>query len=99
MPGGGLAYRSQRPPQPLTATEESVLVAAAAGITGFCLGDIPYDSGPLHEAGGGNVIAALTGRTGASADAVHSTALFVINDEATYMIRRPQDFSYAEIDA
>src|SRR5262249_26198730 len=45
----------------------------------------------------GNVMAALTGRTGASADAVHSAALFVINDEGTYLWRRPQDFSLDQV--
>lgn len=99
IPGGGLAYASQKAPLPLSAEEEALLAFAAAGINGLALGDLPYQEGDLHEGGGGNVIAALTGRTGASADAVHSTALFVINDEATYLLKRPQDFTIDEIAA
>jgi hypothetical protein len=98
MPGGGLEYRSQHPPLPLTKTEEALLCFAAAGVTGLCLGDVPFASGGQKESGGGNVMAALTGRTGASADAVHSAALFVVNDEGTYLWRRPQDFSLDQVD-
>ncbi len=96
MPGGGLEYRSRHEPLPLTKREEALLCFAAAGLSGLCLGDVPFASGGLKEGGGGNVMAALTGRTGASADAVHSAALFVINDEGTYLWRRPQDFSLDE---
>jgi hypothetical protein len=98
MPGGGLAYKSPHQPFPLTTTEEALLAFAAAGVNGLCLGDVPYQPGDWPEAGGGNVMAALTGRTGASADAVHGTALFVINDEGTHLLKRPQDFSLGEID-
>ena len=97
MPGGGLEYRSRREPLPLTKTEEALLCFAAAGVSGLCLGDVPFGSGGLKEGGGGNVMAALTGRTGASADAVHSAALFVVNDEGTYLWRRPQDFPLDQI--
>jgi hypothetical protein len=97
LPGGALAYASKAEPKPLDLAEEALLAFAAAGVNGMALGDLPYREGELHEGGGGNVIAALTGRTGASADAVHSTALFVINDEATYLLRRPQDFTLSEV--
>lgn len=97
MPGGGLAYKSPHNPVPLSTAEEALLAFAAAGVNGLCLGDVPYDAGDWTEAGGGNVMAALTGRTGASADAVHGTALFVINDEGTHLLKRPQDFSLAEV--
>jgi hypothetical protein len=97
MPGGGLAYESPHAPVPLTEAEEAMLAFAAAGVNGLCLGDVPYQPGDWDEAGGGNVMAAITGRTGASADAVHGTALFVINDEGTHLLKRPQDFSLEEI--
>ena len=97
IPGGGLAYGSAHQALPLTKLEEALLAFAAVGVTGLCLGDVPYASGQQFEAGGGNVMAALTGRTGASADAVHGAALFVINDEGTYLLRRPQDFPLSEI--
>ncbi len=98
MPGGGLAYESPHAPVPLTEAEEAMLAFAAAGVNGLCLGDVPYQPGDWNEAGGGNVMAAITGRTGASADAVHGTALFVINDEGTHLLKRPQDFTLDDID-
>jgi hypothetical protein len=98
LTGAGLGHASNAPPHPLSETEEALLVFAAAGINGFCLSDLPMDGGGDPEGGGGNVMAALTGRTIASADAVHATSLFVINDDATWMIKRPQDFTIREID-
>lgn len=98
LPTGGLAYASQKEPLPLTMLEEAILAFAAAGINGFCLGELPYAPGDETEAAGGNVMASLLGRTGASADAVHSTSLFVINDRGTYLLKRPQDYSLEEID-
>jgi hypothetical protein len=97
MNGGGLAYKSQEAPVSLSTLEEALLITAGTGITGYALGELPYTAGDKHEAGGGNVMAALTGRTVASADAVHGTALFVINDEGTYLLRRPQDFPQIDI--
>jgi len=98
LPGGGLQYASRRAPAPLSAEEEALLAFAAAGINGFCLADLPMHGGDEPESGGGNVMAQLTGRTIASADAVHATALFVTNDDATVMMKRPQDFPLHEID-
>ncbi|NND48980.1 MAG: hypothetical protein HKN60_01875, partial [Rhizobiales bacterium] len=97
LTGSGLGYQSKSPPHPLSETEEALLVFAAAGINGFCLSELPMDGGGEPESGGGNVMAALTGRTIASADAIHATTLIVINDEATWMIKRPQDFAAGEI--
>ena len=97
MNGGGLAYKSEASPVPLSTLEEAMLITAGTGITGYAIGELPYTTGEKHEAGGGNVMAALTGRTVASADAVHGTALCVINDEGTYLLRRPQDFPQLDI--
>src|SRR6476659_4293692 len=63
MNGGGLAYVSQQAPLALSALEEALLVVAAAGVTGFVLGELPYGSGAQPESGGGNVMVTLTGRT------------------------------------
>jgi hypothetical protein len=79
--GGPLSYRSVRTPQPLSLEEEAALAFAGCGITGPVLAELPYDSGDEHEAGGGNIMINLVGRTVASGDAVHAVALFVINDE------------------
>ena len=97
LDGGALSYRSELEPQPLSRLEEAILATTAAGINGYALVDVPFESGARPESGGGNVMAALTGRTGASADAVHATSLFIINDEGTSLLRRPQDLAKLDI--
>jgi hypothetical protein len=92
--GGPLAYTSQHAPQPLTEIEEALLVFAACGLTGFALADLDYATGQ-----GGNMLAGLLGRTIASPDAVDAVSLVVTNDQATYLIKRPQDFDPSEIPA
>jgi hypothetical protein len=95
--GGPLAYDSARAPQPLALEEEAALAFAGCGITGYTLADLPYESGAAPEAGGGNIIINFVGRTVASGDAVHAVALFVINDEGAWMLKRPQDYPRTEI--
>jgi hypothetical protein len=95
--GGPLAYESKAAPQPLSRAEEAALAFAACGITGPVLGELPYESGAEHEAGSGNIITHFVGRTVASGDALHTVALFVINDEGAWFLKRPQDYPRAEI--
>jgi hypothetical protein len=95
--GGPLAYHSARAPQHLTVEEEAALAFAGCGITGPVVADLPYDSGVAREAGGGNIMINLVGRTVASGDGVHAVALFVINDEGAWMLKRPQDYPRTEI--
>jgi hypothetical protein len=95
--GGPLAYQSARPPQPLSIDEQAALAFAACGITGYALGDLPYQTGDLPEAGGGNILIHFIGRTAPSGDAAHCVTLFVIDDHGAWMLRRPQDFARAEI--
>jgi hypothetical protein len=97
LDGGALSYQSTMAPMPLTMLEEAVLATAAAGFNGYVLVDVPFESGTRPESGGGNVMAALTGRTGASADAVHAVSLFIINDEGAYFLQRPQDLQKLEV--
>ena len=97
--GGPLAYDSTRPPEPLSLKEEAALAFAGCGITGFALADLPYDSGNLSEAGSGNIMTHFVGRTVASGDAMHDIVLFVIDDDGTWMLKRPQDYPRAEISA
>lgn len=97
LSGGPLSYESRHSPQPLSTLEEAVLVFAATGITGFCLGELPYDSGGRPETGGGNIMVSFIGRTVASADAVHGTSLVLLNDQGSFLIRRPQDLQKSEI--
>jgi hypothetical protein len=95
--GGPLAYNSTHAPQQLSLEEEAALAFAGCGITGFALADLPYESGEMPEAGGGNIITHFVGRTVASGDAMHNTTLFVINDEGVWMLKRPQDYPREEI--
>ena len=95
--GGPLAYDSTHAPQPLSLEEEAALAFAGSGITGFTLADLPYESGEMPEAGGGNIMTHFVGRTVASGDAMHNITLFVINDEGVWMLKRPQDYPREEI--
>lgn len=92
MDEGPLAHRSRQPPLRLTEEEEALLAFAACGITGHALGELQYQPG-----GGGTIMAGLLGRTVASGDAIHTVSVFVINDEATYLLKRPRDFAPTEI--
>ncbi|HEY1232041.1 MAG TPA: hypothetical protein VGH22_01545 [Candidatus Binatia bacterium] len=92
MPSGPLAYQSRHPPLALTEEEEACLTFAASGITGFALLDLPFS-----KEQGGAIVARSLGRTFASGDAIQTVALLVANDDATYLIRRPQDLLPAEI--
>ena len=94
MDQGPLGYSSCHAAFPLTEEEEAALVFAACGITGHALADLPFAKGQ-----GGTIMAGLLGRTVASGDAIQTVALIVTNDEATYLIKRPQDFTQAEIPA
>jgi hypothetical protein len=95
--GGPLAYQSTHAPQPLSIEEEAALAFAGCGITGFALAELPYESGNVPEAGGGNIMTHLVSRTVASGDAMHNITLFVINEEGVWMLKRPQDYPRGEI--
>lgn len=90
---GPLAYASSHAPLPLSETEEALLSYAACGITGHVLADLEYARGR-----GGTMLANWVGRTIGSGDAVQTVAMVVINDQATYLLKRAQDFAAREID-
>lgn len=92
MAGGPLAHRSAAAPMRLSEGEEALLAFAACGVTGHALGDLDYQPG-----GGGTIMAGLLGRTVPSGDAIHTVSVFVLNEEATYLLKRPRDFAPAEI--
>ena len=54
---------------------------------------------PFAEGQGGAIVARSLGRTIASGDAIQTVSFVVINDDATYLIKRPQDFPPQEIPA
>ncbi len=49
--GGPLAYESKHAPEPLSLAEEAALAFAACGITGYVLGELPYQTGNVPDAG------------------------------------------------
>ncbi len=95
--GGPLAFASAHPALPLSAEEEAALAFAAGGITGPTMAELPYQSGPVPEAGSGNIIAQFIGRTVASPDALHPVILFVLNDDGCWMLKRPQEYTLTEV--
>ena len=92
IPGGPLAYESRNKPVPLTEEEEAALVFSAGGITGHALADLCY-----ARDGGGSIMAGLVARTIASGDGLQTVSLVVMNDEATYLVRKPRELPAAEI--
>ena len=92
MDAGPLAFQSRQAPLPLGEAEEAMLVFAASGITGHALLDLCFTPGE-----GGSIVARSIGRTVASGDAIQTVSLVVTNDEATYLIKRPQDFDSGAI--
>jgi len=76
-----------RPPQPLTALEEALLIAAT-GVTGVTMPDQPF----LTEGGEplvGSPMVDVVGRAAGSPDNAQATHFFLINDSGTYFLRRP----------
>lgn len=90
MSRGPLAFESSFEPVPLTEEEQAILAFAAAGITGPALSDWDWGNG-------GNMMAGLHGRTVSSADAVQSVALIVMDDDGSYLMRRPQEMEPQEV--
>src|SRR5436309_13853519 len=95
--GGPLAYTSAHEPSPLSLVEEAILAFAACGITGYTMAEMPYDTGDVAEAGGGNIIMSFVGRTVFSADAAHLVSVFVLNDDGVWLLKRPQDYPRLEV--
>lgn len=97
LDGGPLSFASEQQPQPLSLEEEAILAFAACGVTGYGLAELPFQNGEQPETGGGNILIHFIGRTVASGDAVHAVALFVLNDDGVWLLKRPQDYPRGEI--
>ena len=85
---GSLTYVSEERPQPLSPLEEAVLVAAT-GMTGVTFPDRPFQDDR------GNAILGtpnlnMIGRIAGSPDNAQATHFFLINDEGTYFLKRPE---------
>ena len=92
MDVGPMVYESAKPGLRLSEDEEAALAFAACGVTGPALGDLVYEPG--H---GGAIMAGMAGRTIASGDAIQTVSVFVTNDDATYWLRRSEDFPAGEL--
>ena len=95
MTAAPFTYESAHEPVPLSMDEEAALVFAAAGVTGFSLGDLPY--GQDRAVGGGQMMANQIARTTPSADGVNATTPFVLNDDGAFYIRRPQQYAKSDV--
>lgn len=84
---GPLSHASQNAPAPLSPLEEAVLIVST-GLTGVTAHD-----GPLVMPGGGPELGTpflnVLGRSASSADNAQATTFFLINDEGTWLIRKP----------
>lgn len=98
LQGGAFSYKSEAAAVPLNLDEEAILAFAGSGITGRVYGELPYEPAAGPETGGGQVMITMLGRTFPSADGAATAALFINRDDATYAMRRPQDFRADEID-
>jgi hypothetical protein len=92
MSTGPLAFQSRHSPLPLSEHEEAALVFAACGMTGHALAELCYAPG-----GGGTIMGGLVGRTIASGDGLQTVSLIVINDQGTWLVRRPQELPATDI--
>ncbi len=89
---GPLAHKSESPGVPLTEDEQALLAFAACGLTGPALGDLEYQPG-----GGGTIMAGMAGRTVASGDAIQTVSVFVLDQDAAWLLKRPRDFAPEEL--
>lgn len=90
LPAKSLSYTSTEKPQPLTPLEEALLIAAT-GVTGLTMHDVPFQT-PDGKDITMTLYLNITGRTASSPDNVQTTHFFLINDEGTYFLKRPDDF-------
>jgi hypothetical protein len=89
------AYESANEPSPLTPLEEAILIAST-GPTGAVMHDGPLEK-PDGTAELGTPFLHVTGRAASSADNCQATSLFMINDEAIWLIRRPRERDAIEL--
>lgn len=81
-----LPFESTRAPIPLSEEEQAILAFAACGITGAALNDLSLAVGD-----GGGMMAGIFGRTVGSVDAINAVSVFVTDDDATHVLRRPNE--------
>lgn len=84
IPSGPLAFKSQRATLPLLEREQSLLVAAGTGVSGWSFG-IPF--GPRTPESHAEFSLRLTGRTAPTAAGLGTPALFFTDDDGCYLTR------------
>jgi hypothetical protein len=82
IPSGPLAYKSKSEPLPLSELEQSILIAAATGVTGWNFG-IPF--GPDRPNEHASYSLRLTGRTFPTAGGFGTPAMLFTDDKGTYI--------------
>ena len=79
---GPLAYKSEEDPLPLSKLEQSLLIAAGTGVTGWSFG-IPYD--PANPDTHADISIRYTGRTGPTAAGIGAPVLFYTDDNGIFL--------------
>lgn len=82
IPSGPLTYASTAAPRPLSELEQSVLVAAGTGVSGWTFG-IPF--GPRQPDQHAAFTQRFTGRTAPTAAGIGTPVLFYTDDDGTYL--------------
>ncbi|MCK1291285.1 hypothetical protein [Bradyrhizobium sp. 30] len=88
IPAGSLTWRSNDKVHPLTELEQAVLIAAT-GITGITMPDMPGRTETGTPLLGSPMLEAV-GRAASSPDNAQATAFVMIDDEGTYLLRKPE---------
>jgi hypothetical protein len=86
VPAGSNTYTSITHPQPLSALEEAVLIAAI-GMTGVTMPDRPFET-TTGEKILGTPNLNFAGRAAGSTDNCQATYFFLINDAGAYLLKR-----------
>lgn len=84
IPSGPLTFKSRREPLPLSELEQTLLVAAATGVSGWSFG-VPF--GPRTPDAHAEFTLRFTGRTAPTAAGLGTPALFFTDDDGCYCTR------------
>ena len=84
IPSGPLAYKSKLEPLPLSDLEQSILIAAATGVTGWNFG-VPF--GPDRPKEHAHYTHRFTGRTFPTAGGFGTPAMLFTDDKGTYITK------------
>lgn len=84
IPSGPLAYSSAADPMPLTEVEQTLLIGAGVGVSGWSFG-VPF--GPRAPQSHAEFTLRFTGRTAPTAAGLGTPALFFTDDDGCYVTR------------